>query len=49
GTPLRNELEAIGPDTLSDATTACTEAITERFGAGPVDGKIQAHVFGASR
>ncbi|MBU9547787.1 class I SAM-dependent methyltransferase [Burkholderia multivorans] len=49
GTPLRSELEAIGPDTLSDATTACTEAIAERFGAGPVDGKIQAHVFGASR
>ena len=45
GTPLRGELEAIGPDALSSATLACTDALTKEFGAGPVSGKIQALVF----
>ncbi len=44
GTPLRNEIEARSPDGLAAATTACAKAIAARFGAGPVDGKIQAHV-----
>jgi len=48
GTPLRSELEAFGPDALAAATDACTEALAARFGPGPVDGKIQAHVFTAT-
>lgn len=45
GTPLRNELEAFGPNALSEATDLCTEALADAFGMGPVDGKIQALVF----
>lgn len=45
GTPLRSELEAFGSDALSVATDACTEALAARFGQGPIEGKIQAHVF----
>jgi len=49
GTPLRNEIEARSPCGLSDATNVATRAIENRFGAGPVDGKIQAHVVGVMR
>ena len=45
GTPLRNEIEARGSSTLGEATQAAERAIGEQFGAGPVDGKIQAHVI----
>jgi len=44
GTPLRNEIEARAGATLAEATAACEAAIARRFGAGPVDAKIQAHV-----
>ena len=44
GTPLRNEIEARAGAGLAEATAACTAAIAERHGAGPVDAKIQAHV-----
>jgi SAM-dependent methyltransferase len=44
GTPLRSEIEARGGPDLAAATTACAEAIAERYGSGPVDGKIQAHI-----
>ena len=44
GTPLRNEIEARKGAGLAEATTVCTEAIIKRFGDGPVDAKIQAHV-----
>jgi ubiquinone/menaquinone biosynthesis C-methylase UbiE len=46
GTPLRNE---IGPDRLAEATDAAANAIAARFGPGPIDGKIQAHVITAAR
>jgi SAM-dependent methyltransferase len=49
GTPLRSEIEARAPDRLGEATGAAAAAIAARFGAGPVDGKIQAHVFTARR
>jgi ubiquinone/menaquinone biosynthesis C-methylase UbiE len=49
GTPLRNEIEARDPSRLTEATDAAATAIAARFGAGPVDGKIQAHVFTAYR
>jgi ubiquinone/menaquinone biosynthesis C-methylase UbiE len=47
GTPLRGEIEARGPGRLEEATDAAAAAITARFGTGPLDGKIQAHVFTA--
>src|SRR5262245_31087633 len=44
GTPLRNEIETRDSSRLAEATDAAAEAIAQRFGRGPVDGKIQAHV-----
>jgi SAM-dependent methyltransferase len=44
GTPLRNEIEARDASRLGEATDIAAEAIAKRFGRGPVDGKIQAHV-----
>lgn len=44
GTPLRNEIEARDPSRLGEATDVAAEAITQRFGRGAVDGKIQAHI-----
>jgi hypothetical protein len=45
GTPLRGEIGAqSGGASLVEATSACAAALAARFGAGPVDGKIQAHV-----
>jgi SAM-dependent methyltransferase len=44
GTPLRNEIEARDATRLEEATQVATDAITRRFGRGPVDGKIQALV-----
>ena len=48
GTPLRNEIEARDPSRLEEATDAASATIEARFGPGPVDGKIQAHVITAS-
>ena len=44
GTPLRNEIEARDASRLCGTTDLASDAIARRFGAGPVDGKIQAHV-----
>jgi SAM-dependent methyltransferase len=44
GTPLRSEIEARDAARLVEATEAGARAIERRFGAGAVDGKIQAHV-----
>jgi SAM-dependent methyltransferase len=44
GTPLRNEIEAQDASRLAEATDHAAEAIARRFGRGPVDGKIQAHI-----
>ena len=44
GTPLRNEIEGRDASRLAEATDVATEAIAQRFGRGPVDGKIQAHI-----
>lgn len=49
GTPLRNEIEARDPTRLDAATNAATEALTARFGEGPIDGKMQAHLIIARR
>jgi ubiquinone/menaquinone biosynthesis C-methylase UbiE len=45
GTPLRSEIEARATDRLEAATNAAAAA---RFGAGAIDGKIQAHIVTAS-
>jgi SAM-dependent methyltransferase len=45
GTPLRNEIEARDKSRLGEATDVAASAIAARFGTGPVDGKIQAHVI----
>jgi len=44
GTPLRNEIEARDPTGLDAAVRVAADALAERFGRGPIDGKIQAHV-----
>lgn len=45
GTPLRNEIEARGGAArLGAVTDEAAHALAKRFGSGPVDGKIQAHV-----
>lgn len=49
GTPLRNEIEARSAAGLQEATAASAAAIVERFGTGPVDAKIQAHVIQVPR
>jgi ubiquinone/menaquinone biosynthesis C-methylase UbiE len=49
GTPLRNEIEARDASQLEQATTKAAEAIARRFGDGPVDGRVQAHVITAIR
>jgi SAM-dependent methyltransferase len=47
GTPLRNEIEARPQASLIEATKVGAAAIAARFGAGAIDGKIQALVVRA--
>jgi hypothetical protein len=49
GTPLRSEIEARDPAGLEAATDVAAAAIARRFGDGPVDGRIQAHVVAVTR
>jgi ubiquinone/menaquinone biosynthesis C-methylase UbiE len=49
GTPLRNEIEARDKSRLEEATNVATEALAQRFGDGPVDGRIRAFVVTAVR
>jgi ubiquinone/menaquinone biosynthesis C-methylase UbiE len=49
GTPLRNEIEARDARLLDSVTDWTTEAISARYGKGPVSGKIQGHVVVAVR
>jgi SAM-dependent methyltransferase len=49
GSPLRNEIEARDPGGLARATEHAERAIASRFGAGAVDGRIQAHVVVVAR
>ena len=49
GTPLRNEIVARNPSGPDGATRHAAEALARRFGAGPIEGKIQAIVFTAGR
>jgi hypothetical protein len=41
---MRNEIEARDASRLGEATDVAADAIAQRFGRGPVDGKIQAHI-----
>ena len=45
GTPLRNEIEARDASRLADATKTAAEALERRFGKGPIEGRIRAHVI----
>jgi len=45
GTPLRNEIETRDAALLGKATDVAADALARRFGQGPVDGKIQAHII----
>jgi ubiquinone/menaquinone biosynthesis C-methylase UbiE len=50
GTPLRGEIETRSPSGgLEAATRAAAEALTRRFGPGPIEGRIRAHVISALR
>jgi SAM-dependent methyltransferase len=44
GTPLRNEIKARGSADLATATRVCAAVLASRYGAGAVDGAIQAHI-----
>ena len=49
GSPLRSEIEARDAGRLQEATEAAARVIADRFGPGPIEGKIQAHVITAMR
>lgn len=48
GTPLRNEIVTRDASRLEAATNAATDALARRFGSGPIDGRISAHVIAAT-
>jgi ubiquinone/menaquinone biosynthesis C-methylase UbiE len=48
GTPLRLEIEARGAF-LQDATQVVAEELARRFGSGPIEGRIRAHIVVAQR
>lgn len=48
GTPLRNEIEARDAARLEEATKVAAHALANRFGTGPIEGRIRAHVFTAA-
>jgi ubiquinone/menaquinone biosynthesis C-methylase UbiE len=48
GTPLRNEIETRDASRLEEATQCAGEWLTRRFGRGPIEGLIRAHVFAAA-
>jgi ubiquinone/menaquinone biosynthesis C-methylase UbiE len=47
GTPLRSEIEARDASRLEEVTGKAADAIARRFGSGPVEGRIRAHVIEA--
>lgn len=49
GTPLRSEIEARDASRLEEATKVATEALARRFGSGPIEGRIRAHVITATQ
>jgi SAM-dependent methyltransferase len=49
GTPLRNEIELRGEPKLERVTEVVAGALEKRFGTGPIQGKITAHIVTAKR
>lgn len=49
GSPWKPEIEARGAPGLEAATARATEALTKRFGAGPIEGRIRAYVVTARK
>jgi ubiquinone/menaquinone biosynthesis C-methylase UbiE len=49
GTPLRNEIEKRDASRLAEATLVADEELGRRFGSGPIEGCIRAHVIAAIR
>jgi len=49
GTPLRAEIEARDFGGLDAVTAMAEAALAHRFGAGPVEGRMQAHVVAVTR
>lgn len=49
GTPLRLEIEARDPGRLGEGTDVAARAVAARFGDGPFEARMQAHVIVATR
>ena len=49
GSPLGAEVIARDPSGLDKAIEAATQAITERFGPGPIEASMQAHILTVTR
>ena len=49
GTPLRGEIESRGAPGLEAATDAAEQTIAARFGPGPIDAKMGAHIVTVAR
>jgi ubiquinone/menaquinone biosynthesis C-methylase UbiE len=49
GTPLRKEIEARDASRLEEATQAAADFLARRFGSGPIEGGIRAHVVSVIR
>ena len=49
GTPLRNEIMARDAARLEEATQRSADALAARFGDGPIEARIRAHVITAMR
>jgi hypothetical protein len=47
GTPWRNEIEARDASRLIEATERSAQELERRFGKGPVEGRIRAHIVTA--
>jgi SAM-dependent methyltransferase len=48
GTPLLSEIEIRAPDTAESATRAIAAALERRFGSGPIEAGMRAHIVSAS-
>jgi len=48
GSPMRTEIEALGPEALDAATDAVAAGIAARFGTGPFAPSMQALIIEAT-
>ncbi|MCI0467334.1 MAG: methyltransferase domain-containing protein [Beijerinckiaceae bacterium] len=49
GTPLRAEIEARGPLCLEESTQMAAGTLAQKFGSGPIEGRIRAYVIACKR